>query len=185
MTSTADKRTQIIATLFVSYGEAGDEKRIAAYSMALKDLPDDMLMRACHKLLLEKKFLPSVSEIIQACRSLAGALNDGQRERTWAEAWKEIQEQVKKCGLYDKPVWSTPEIATAVKAYGYSDLCNLNRDELQTASAQCRRYYEDACRQKQETAVNDFVLKKISGAQMIGLLPEKRKILQIHKNSGE
>ena len=179
MISTADKRTQIIATLFVSYWEAGDERRIAAYSMALKDLPDDMLMRACHKLLLEKKFLPSVSEIIQACRSLAGSLNDGQRERTWAEAWKEIQEQVKKCGMYEKPVWSTPEIAAAVKAYGYSDLCNLNRDELQTASAQCRRYYEDACRNKNEKNVNDFVLHKINGAQLIGLLPEQ-KIIQIH-----
>lgn len=185
MTLTTDKRTQIIATLFTTYGQAGDERRIAAYSMALKDLPEDILMKACHKLVLTKAFIPAVAEIVQTCRSLVGAVDDNQRERTWSEAWKEIQKQVRKCGLYDKPVWSTPEIAEAVKAYGYSDLCNLNRDELQTASAQCRRFYEDACRQKHDTEVNDYVMKKISGAQMIGLLPEKQKILQIHKNGGE
>ena len=179
------KHSQILATLFTAYDQGGNEKRLAAYTMALQDIPDDLLMKACHKLMLEKVFIPAIAEIVQACRSLVGSVDDKRRERTWAEAWEEIMKQVRQCGLYDKPDWSTPEIAAAVKAYGYSDLCNLNRDELQTARAQCRRYYEDACRKKQETAVNDFVLKKISGAQMIGLLPEKRKILQIHKNSGE
>ena len=181
LTSTiVNKKSQILATMFAAYDKAGNDKQLAAYTMALQDIPDELLFKACHKLMLEKTFLPAIAEIVQACRSLVGAVDNNQRERTWAEAWKEIQEQVKKCGLYDKPVWSTPEIAAAVKAYGYSDLCNLNRDELQTASAQCRRYYEDACRQKHDTEVNDYVLKKISGAQMIGLLPEQKKVIQIH-----
>ena len=157
--------------MFTAYGQAGDEKRLAAYSMALKDVPEDLLMRACHKMMLEKTFLPAIAEIIQACRSLVGSADDKRRERTWTEAWEEIKRQVKECGMYEIPKWSTPEIAATVKAYGYSDLCFLNRDELQTASAQCRRFYEDACRQKNETGVNDYVLKRITGAEMIGLLP--------------
>ena len=182
MTSTAHNkitRAQILATLFAAYDKANNEKQIAAYSMALKDIPEELLMRACHKLMLEKTFLPAIAEIVQACRSLVGVVDDRKRERTWAEAWEEIMKQVKDCGIYDKPTWSTPEIAATVKAYGYVDLCHMGNDELQTASAQCRRFYEDACRSKNEHNVNDYVLKKISGAEMIGLLPDQ-KIIMIH-----
>lgn len=171
MTLTANKRTQILATMFAAYGQAGDEKRLAAYSMALADVPEELLMRACHKLMLTKVFIPSIAEIVQACRTLVGSADDTKRERTWAEAWEEILRQVRQCGLYEKPSWSTPEIAAAVKSYGYTDLCNLNRSELQTASAQCRRFYEDACQNKNDQAVDDYVLKKITGAEMIGLMP--------------
>lgn len=180
LTSTAndnnDKRRQILATMFAAYGQAGDEKRLAAYAMALKGVPERLLLKACHKLMLENKFLPAVSEILQACRSLIGSVFDNKRERTWAEAWTEIMDQVRRCGTYEKPKWSTPEIAAAVKSYGYIDLCSLQQNELQTASAQCRRFYEDACRQKNETDINNFVLKKISGAEMIGLLPDQKII---------
>jgi len=175
----ASKRTQILATLFAAYDKAGNDKQLAAYSMALKDIPEELLMRACHKVMLEKVFLPAIAEIVQACRSLMGSVDDAKRERTWAEAWKEILGQVRKCGIYDKPVWSTPEIAAAVKAYGYTDLCGLNRDELQTASAQCRRFYEDACGKKNEQSVNDFVLKRITGAEMIGLMPGQTNIISL------
>ena len=170
-----NKKSQILATLFAAYGQAGDEKRLAAYTMAL-DIPEDLLMRACHKLLLESKFLPAISEIVQACRSLVGSADDKQRERTWGEAWQEIMDEVSRCGMYDRPTWSTPEIAQAVKSYGYSDLCRLDRCDLQTASAQCRRFYEDACAKKNEQKTNDFVLKKITGAEMIGLLPDQKII---------
>lgn len=179
LTSTQNKRTQILATLFAAYDKANNEKQLAAYSMALKDFPEELLMRACHKLMLENKFLPAIAEIVQACRSLIGELNDSQRERTWAEAWEEIRRQVRECGRWEKPTWSTPEIAATVKSYGYGDLCELRQDELQTASAQCRRYYEEACSRKNEKNINDFVLKKISGAEMIGMLPEQ-KIIMIH-----
>ena len=176
MTLTANKKKQILATMFAAYGQAGDEKRLAAYGMALADVPEELLMRACHKLILTKVFLPSIAEIVEACRSLVGSADDAKRERTWAEAWEEILRQVRRCGMYEKPSWSTPEIAAAVKSYGYTDLCNLNRNELQTASAQCRRFYEEACQYKKDQDVNDYVLKRISGAEMIGLLPDQKII---------
>ena len=157
--------------MFAAYDQAENEKRLAAYSMALTDVPEELLMRACHKLMLTKVFIPSIAEIIEACRSLVGGVDDTKRERTWAEAWEEILLQVRQCGLYEKPSWPTPEIAAAVKSYGYTNLCNLNRSELQTASAQCRRFYEDACQNKNNQAVDDYVLKKITGAEMIGLMP--------------
>ena len=177
-----NNKTQILATMFTAYGQASDERRIATYSLVLRDFPDDLLMKACHKLILEKIFLPAPAEIVQACRSLIGSIDDSKRERTWAEAWEEIMDQVHRCGMYDRPKWSTPEIASAVKSYGYTDLCSLQKDELQTASAQCRRFYEEACSRKNETKINKFVLKEISGAEMIGLLPgEKTKQIQVVK----
>ncbi len=173
MTSTT-KKTQILATMFTAYDKAGNEKQLAAYAMVLQDIPDQLLMKACHKLMLENKFLPAISEIVQACRSLVGETDESKRERTWAEAWKEIMNQVRKCGTWERPVFSTPEIEAAAKAFGWSDLCQLQKTELETASAQCRRFYEDECKSKNERAVNQFVLKNISGAELIGLPPESR-----------
>jgi len=183
LTSTVNnKTTQILATMFAAYDKADNDKQLAAYAMMLKDIPVQVLMKACHKLMLESKFLPAISEVIQACRIITGEINPEARERTWAEAWEEIMEQVRICGTYDRPKWSTPEIAQAVKSYGYSDLCRLDRCDLQTASAQCRRFYEDACNRKHDKQINAFVLKNISGSELIGLLPgEEQKQIQVVK----
>lgn len=177
-----NKTTQILATMFAAYDKADNDKQLAAYAMMLKDIPVQVLMKACHKLMLESKFLPAISEVIQACRIITGEINPEARERTWAEAWEEIMEQVRICGTYDRPTFSTPEIGAAAKAYGWRELCQLHTDEIQTASAQCRRFYEDACNRKHDKQINAFVLKIISGSELIGLLPgEKPKQIQVVK----
>lgn len=174
MTSTPE-RSEILATLFAAYGQAGDAKRLAAYTMALKDIPEGLLMKACSLILYEKKFLPSVSEILQACRDLVGEVT-GARTKTWAEAWKEIRDKMHSSFLYDKLEWSTPEIKMAVEAYGWRDLCAAPAKDWNTVESQVRRYYENACLRNQQKANRDYILKKIKGADLIGLLPgEKAK----------
>ena len=45
LTLTANKKKQILATMFAAYGQAGDEKRLAAYGMALADVPEELRER--------------------------------------------------------------------------------------------------------------------------------------------
>lgn len=170
--------------MFAAYDKADNAKQIAAYSMILQDIPDEILMKACHKLLIVNKFLPAIAEIVQACRHITGEINPATRERSWDEAWNEIQREVQRCGLYERMTFSTPEIEAAAKAYGLRELCQLRADEVQTASAQCRRFYEDACRRKHDKEASAYVLKNMSGAALIGLQPgEGLKRIQVIKTN--
>ena len=175
LTLTAKKRTQILATMFAAYGQAGDEKRLAAYSMALVDVPEELLMRACHLLLLENKFLPSVSEIVQACRELVGEAT-GNRTKTWAEAWAEIRHKMHTSFLYEETEWSTPEIKMAVEAYGWRNLCAAQAKDWTTVESQVRRFYDNACQRNLQKTDRDYVLKNIKGAELIGALPGQKII---------
>ena len=65
-------RAQILGVMFGAYGQANDGKRLAAYITMLEDIPNDILMSACKKIMLENKFLPSIAEIVEASRSLVG-----------------------------------------------------------------------------------------------------------------
>lgn len=176
MTSTPERRSEILATLFAAYGQAGDAKRLAAYTMALKDIPENLLMKACSLILYEKKFLPAVCEILTACRELVGEVN-GNRVKTWAEAWKEIRDKMHYSFLYEKLEWSTPEIQMAVEAYGWRDLCLAPAKDWTTVESQVRRYYENACQRNLQKKNRDYVLKNIKGAELIGLLPDEKKKL--------
>ncbi len=163
-----------VTAMFAAYGKQDDGQRMAVYVSMLGDIQVGLLNKAIKKLILESKFLPTVSEIVQAAKSLVGEIHEDQREKSWGEAWAEILKQVHDVFMYGTPHFSTPEIATAVKCYGWRELCIMRTDEMQTASAQMRRFYEDACRRKREKLVNRFVLKIDSTMLING--PELKKI---------
>ena len=182
MISTPDRKSEILATLFSAYGQAEDAKRLAAYTMALKDIPEDVLMKACSLILYSKKFLPAVCEILEACRDLIGEVS-GNRVKTWAEAWKEICDKMESISVYGKLEWSTPEIKMAVEAYGWRNLCAAPAKDWTTVESQVRRYYENACQRNLQKKNLDYVLKNIRGAELIGLLPGEKKKLTGGKKS--
>lgn len=91
MTCDNDQRCKIVAMLFGAYGQGSDETRIAIYAKLLEDLPVAVLSKSVKKLVLEQKFLPSVSEIVEAAQSLMGSVDDSSRIKSWAEAWGEIE----------------------------------------------------------------------------------------------
>lgn len=155
-----DKKTnaKIIASLFACYGQGNDGVRIATYTQMLSDLPTDILSKVCKKMILENKFLPSVAEIVEASKSLIGTMDESTRVKPWAEAWQEIEHQMKTAFVYDKPVFSTREIEMAVKCYGWKDLCETPSKDFNIAKAQLRDMYYQVCARSKEESVNNYIL---------------------------
>lgn len=154
------ERCTIVSMLFGAYGQGGDGPRIAIYAKLLEDLPVAVLSKSVKKLVLEQKFLPSVSEIVEAAQSLMGSVDDGSRIRTWAEAWGEIERAMLATPWGKPPTFSRPEITAAVNSYGWQTLQLSLAEDMPTVRAQVRRMYEDACGRSREKQRNDYVLGK-------------------------
>lgn len=154
-------RAKILTSLFAAYGQAGDTRRVAIYAKMLEDYPDELLDMAVKKAVMELKFLPSISELVESCNSLLASAGYGDRIKPWNEAWAEIQKQVHDAFVYKKPVFSTPEIEQAAMCYGWMNLCEAQTDDMQVIHAQVRGIYEDICRKKREKARNNFVINGV------------------------
>lgn len=157
------ERARIVSVLFKTYGQ-NDKDRQATYVTVLSEIPNEVLSKACKKLILEQKFLPSVSEIVDACKSLIGTVDEASRVKSWDEAWQEIQTAMQRTPWHKKPTFSRPEIETAVRAFGWKELQSVLEVDMPTVRAQVRRFYEDACERSQEQSLNKYVLGQNSDA---------------------
>lgn len=160
--------TEVITTLFSAFGQSGDGIRIAAYVHVLAGVPIPLLKAICNKLILTNKFLPTVSEIVTAGKSLIEESN-GQRMKTWDEAWAEIQQVCKDVFIYGKPTWSTAEIEAAVNSFGYKELCTAPQKDMQIVRAQMRQIYESVCSRAKDKQVNEFVLSGKANKLLTGV----------------
>ena len=154
----AQEKVEIITTLFTAYGQGSDGTRIAAYVAVLSDIPVNILSLACKKLMLESKFLPSISEIVTATRSIVGAIT-GSGMKTWDEAWEELQAQRRIAFIYEKPAFSTEEIALTAKRYGWKEFCEAREEDYNIVQAQVRNIYLGICRAGEEKQINNHVLR--------------------------
>lgn len=153
-----DLVTEKLAVLFGAYGKAGDVNRLGIYSTALKDFPAEVIEKACAKMVLESKFLPAVSEIVDAVKSLMGTADESLRVRSWDEAWGEIEKKMQSTPWGRTPEFSRPEIAAAVSNFGWRDLQATLVEDMPTVRAQMRRMYEDACKRSSEQKLNSYVI---------------------------
>lgn len=150
--------SKIIGTMFGAYGQANDSQRQAIYCKTLEDIPAELLQKAVKKLLLESKFLPSIAEIVEASRSVVGTLDESCRMKNWDEAWSEIERAMRSTPWGATPVFSRPEIATAVRNYGWQSLQTCLAEDINTVRAQMRRMYDEACARSKEQSNNVYVL---------------------------
>ncbi len=165
---------KIITLMFTCYGQGSDAERIAAYVQMLGDIPVELLDKVCRKAIQQCKYLPSIAELREAAQSLIGTLDDSQNVKTWAEAQKEILKGMSRTWFHGclgeippdhpdygrscDPMWSTPEVAAAVDAYGFDNLQRVLESDMPVVWAQLRRLYEQACQRKDDAAVNSYVL---------------------------
>lgn len=186
-------KAKIIASMFACFGQGSDGVRIATYTKVLSDIPTDILSKACKKLLLESKFLPSIAEIVEASRSLMGTMDEGQKVLSWADAQKEISQGIHRTWyhgclgedvpdeLYGQscdPKWSTDEIRETVETYGFDNIGKSLEKDMPIVWSQLRKIYETICIRKKEETINKSVLGK-------GKLLDDKYIKLIGKNASE
>ncbi len=147
----SNKKREIITTMFTAYGQGGDGKRIAVYTVMLDSLPDDVLKLACKKVMLENNFMPTVSDIVAAAKSLATP-----RIKDFDEVWAEVMDNIHHSGYYGKLIWSTPEIEKAVKNIGWRNICCAPEGDA-AIRAQLRDMYKSVCKRKSDKENNNFL----------------------------
>lgn len=169
MTQSQQQRfNQIIVTMFGAFGQGSDVERMKVYIQYLQPLGPDALEKVAKKVIAESRYLPTIAELLDAAKSLAGTVNPSSRVKSWDEAWGEIERKMYSTSWNEKPQWSTPEIAQAVNNYGWHDLQSCLAENLPTVKAQVRRHYESACERIKEQKMNEFILGESSMADLVG-----------------
>lgn len=150
-------RVQLTTSFLAVYGCAGDGNMIAAYVQVLQDIPVEILRKAYDKVMLtcDKRPVPAV--VYKTAKELVEQFN-GTNILSWAEAWKEIEKQMKEVFVYGKPKFSRKEIEETVRAYGWRDLCETDAKNMNTARAQLRNMYYEICNKSEDQKINGYLL---------------------------
>lgn len=152
-----ERNIETLCTLFGCFGQAADTNRLAIYTKLLQDMPPDLLSAACQKIMLEATFLPSVAEIVAAVKSVQ-ATKSGEQADDYTDAWNEVIREMKSCGIYGVPKFSTGEIHKAVRSVGWRNLCCADEAAFSVLHAQFREAYKTFKKRKESDALNCYVL---------------------------
>lgn len=147
-----------ITLLFGAFGQEQNIQRMKIYMQLLKDVPQDVLQKVTQKLMLESKFLPSVAEIAEACRSLTATASGTKEVPDWNEAWHEIKRAMYNTPWGKSPKFSHPAITKAVNSYGWKSIHEVNASDFHTMQAQLRRMYDESAKRYVERKRNNAIL---------------------------
>jgi hypothetical protein len=128
MTKTGAVKAMVLLT--AAYPQDIPEPTLQLYCESLSDLPDEVILEACRRLVLNSRFLPRISEIREATMRLAAP--NLMPPEPW-EAWDEIMTTIHN-GVNGVLQWSHPVIGKVVKGLGgYNAICRAtDTDRLRT-----------------------------------------------------
>lgn len=150
--------SKTITILFASFGQESNMQRMEIYMQMLKDVPQEVLQKVVQKTIYENKFLPSVAELMEACRSLAATASGKKEVPDWNEAWAEIEKAMYRTPWGKLPQFSHPAITQAVNNYGWKSIHECMADDFHTMQAQLRRMYDESAKRYVENLRNQHIL---------------------------
>ena len=150
---------KIMTILFASFDKQDQKQRIEIYCRMLKDIPQDVLQKVVEKTIYENKFLPSIAEIVEACRSLTSTASGEREVPDWSEAWAEVEKAMRDTHWGKNPKFSHPAIEQAVKNYGWESIHKVMADDYHTMQAQLRRVYDEVAKRFVENKRNNIILQ--------------------------
>lgn len=134
--------------------------------------------------MLECRFIPTIAEVREACRSLYGETNQ-LGEVTWSEAWQQIEQAMYSTPWGKKPVFKSAAVEQTVEAFGWSTLQSSKTDDMPIIRAQVKKIFESVCKQRKETALNGFILGSNNPKGILGISPILEAALIAQKGSQE
>ena len=170
---TPSETTRIMAMLQNAYPrEEVSPDRLRLYCELLADLEHDQAVAAVRRVLAKSKWWPSIAEIRE---EYAGAAVDLVPAEV---AWGEVLEQVRRCGRYKQPAWSSPQLEQAVAAIGWEAICTS-----QVGDSAIRAQFREAYRAMADRARMDVQTPAIARTdkqrQRLGQAAELGKLLLV------
>lgn len=157
-----------LSTLFGAYGKEEQIERLKIYYRALIDLDPTMVQNACKKCLFNCTFLPTIAEIIKEVKDLETEAHPENKIKSWDEAILEISNAVSNASSTKTIEWSTPEIAQAVRMYGFSNLCYASENSYSYGIEMIRKNYIAICSRTQNDIQNKGILGT-TGGNILGI----------------
>lgn len=134
----------ILVHLFSIFGKEANEVRINLYSRYLEPFPSELLMKAVDKLILTRKFLPTVADIIEEVKSIDSIQHPVVDD--WDEAWRIIDREMYRCaGTNRTPNFEGNKAIEAIlPPAAFHELCMTLEKNMPTVKAQLRDMYKSA-----------------------------------------
>ncbi|WP_110953061.1 isoprenoid biosynthesis enzyme family protein [Anaerosinus massiliensis] len=157
-----------------------NEGSLIVYSRALSSLSIAEIDAAMLKLMRTVKFFPSVAEIFDQVENVKNFASRCEIKSS-DEAWREVLQEVHDAFIYRKPVFSSKEVEMAALNMGWTALCNLETDDMNTARAQFVRFYESVLNRTKDRKINIEVLNSLPEnyvKKLVGSVSDKLKLVQ-------
>lgn len=163
-----------LCTLFAAYGKTDQEERLEVYYRALYKFNADLIHLSCQKCLYNSIYLPSIADIIKEAQSLELDMHPENKIKSWEEALSEITNAVHKSNTTQPIQWSTPEIAKAVRLYGFQNLCLSSSTSYSFAIESIHKNYINICHKLKNNLQNRAILGMEDG-NLLGI-PMNRQL---------
>lgn len=144
-----------VDNLFLFYGKQNETGRKRLYVQVFAGIPENLRAPTLKKVIIENRFLPSISELFDAAESLAGTLVPELADLTWAEAWSEVYRAIRQGG---RKKFSRPLITKAVDSIGWNAFCTCPDKEMGVLRAQFRDIYQGLLQRDRTERYNKFCL---------------------------
>lgn len=157
-----------------------NEGSLIVYSRALSSLSIAEIDAAMLKLMRTVKFFPSVAEIFDQVENVKNFASRCEVKSS-DEAWREVLQEVHDAFIYRKPVFSSKAVEMAALNMGWTALCNLETDDMNTARAQFVRFYESVLNRTKDHKTNSEILSSLPEnhvKQLVGSISDKLKLVQ-------
>lgn len=154
----ATTNEEVILMLITAYPNTRvHPNTVELYVDALRNIPTNLLQAVVARCIRTNKFLPTIAEILDHADELIDKVNN-KRDKDSDEAWAEVMKQMHDAFVYEKPVFSTPEIERAALSMGWVSLCETPTDLIGVARAQFIRIYESVIKRKRENKIDRAIL---------------------------
>jgi hypothetical protein len=136
---TIDETRQLFELLSGMYPTLKVEKNtIKGYHLMLADVPLPVMLAALPAVLSEHPtFCPTAPQLRNAV--MASAVD---ALPTAAEAWEQVEAEIRRVGSWGRPRFSDPLVARAVTAIGWQEICLTELEQMGTLRAQFRDLFQ-------------------------------------------
>jgi hypothetical protein len=170
------RRVVLLEPLLHAYPRSGmGEKNIQVYAKALTVLSEAELKAAVLRCISVYKFFPSIAEIIEAAESVSNAMQGKQSFSSW-EAWQMALSEVRRCCHVLVPEIKNAEVAEAVRLFGWSDLCAIEEQNVNTARAHFTRIYESVIARGRDKRVNQNIVSLLAKKSVAGQMTSPKVV---------
>lgn len=158
----------VLKQLFEAYpNNKVTDGTVLMYLRLLQDIPVHELQTVVEQAVASCKFLPTIAELRDTWHSLTRTLG----QQSAAEAWADVEQQIRAVGYIGSPEFENPTTAAVVRSMGWRNICASEQPWVERA--QFMRMYDqwvtrNANIQRLLPQAREFAAERQPGLRQLG-----------------